>query len=88
MAMDFLGAMFEGIGKTFESGAKVDVAKLQAEQDNKNRELNFMAIDSQNEIARINYLNADGSTEKAIVILVVVAVLLLSAFIIFRSTKK
>ncbi len=86
MAADFLGAMFEGIGKTFEAGANVNLGQI-GERMQK-RQLGFQLqqqeADAQN--AKLGYLlNFNQQQQRILLIVVVSMIAFVGLLLIFRK---
>ena len=84
--MDWLGAMFEGIGKTFEAGANVNLGQMN--ERNTKRQLAYArdALDAQSAQSRLEFLISADAGERKLLIIVLVSVLVIIALaIIFRK---
>lgn len=84
--MDFLGAMFEGIGKTFEAGANVNLGQIG--ERNLKRQLAFgseqLAADAQN--AKLGYLlNLSQQQTRTITIVIVALIVFVTVLLLFRK---
>lgn len=79
------GGMFEGIGNTFLAGSNVNVAKINERIDRNRNETSKMAILSQEQADKFNYLLNDGVNDnQTIKITVIGAVIILLLFLLLK----
>lgn len=84
--MQWLGAMFEGIGKTFESGANVNLGQI-GERMQK-RQLNYQQqqLEADAQTARLGYLfSFNQQQQKTLLIVVVAMIVFVALMLIFRK---
>ncbi|HTN47199.1 MAG TPA: hypothetical protein VL098_12695 [Flavipsychrobacter sp.] len=86
--MDFLSAMFKGIGDTFTAGAKVDSTKLENERAAKERELAYATLYEQTKLGKLNFVLGDAASEQKIIVTVITAVVVLIGLIIVMRFRK
>lgn len=86
--MDFLSAMFKGIGDTFTAGASVDKAKLANENAAKDRDFAYASLYEQSKLGKLSYVINDAALEQKIVTATLISVVLLIGIIIFLRFRK
>lgn len=83
--MEFLGAMFEGIGKTFEAGAQVNLGQMNERNIRLQTNLQRDALEYQAEGDALNYLLTSKSQETRLITIVLIAcIVMVGLLIIFR----
>ena len=83
---DFFGAMFEGIGKTFEAGANVNLGQI-GERMQK-RQLNYQQqqLQADTQAARLGYLfSFNQQQQKTLLIVVVAMIAFVGLLLLFRK---
>lgn len=84
--MDFLGAMFEGIGKTFEAGANVNLGQIGERMQKRQLAFDREALEAGSNQSRLEYLLNSASGERQILIIAVIAVIIvIVAALIFKK---
>lgn len=81
--MDFLGAMFQGIGETFKAGSTVHKAQIESRANDQNLKLKRDELSTQFEIAQFDFLNQSAENQfkqqslivAAVVVFIVVAMI-------------
>jgi len=88
MAIDFLGAMFKGIGDTFTAGASVHNGLMN--ERNIQRQLAFdrESLAAMDEQGLLSFLMSKKQQETTLIIVVMVAILLILGLLIFFRKKK
>lgn len=84
--MEFLGAMFKGIGDTFTAGKDVNVAQIGERVARENRSLTREQLATDQQLAQLDYLNRAAATEfKNQALLIGAVVVLFTVALIFRK---
>ncbi len=86
--MDFLGAMFQGIGDTFTAGANVNLGQMQERAQKRQIEFDKLALDSAEDIEKYRYLSSISNTQNRIYQIVIIAVVLLISIAFYLKFRN
>lgn len=85
--MDFLGAMFEGIGQTFTAGKDVNLGQMAERAQKRQIEFDKFALSNSKDLAKYEFLNSQGNQQNKLNQIIIIAVVLLIAVAFYLKFK-
>lgn len=86
--MEWLGAMFKGIGDTFTAGSNVNVAKMNERTALRQQQLEQDYLTTLGQQGRLGFIMNDSQQEAKIINTVVIGAVIIVAIIIYVKLRK
>lgn len=82
--MEWLSAMFKGIGDTFTAGANVNIAQISERNNKREISLGQESLATQYEISKLNFITDQKNQQNRTTLIVLVFLFLLTGILIYK----